>query len=514
MYHSKLKTSNTLVVLLILILSLSTRLIFSSTHISFGQDVARDSWLMSQRIKFDQIIVDYGPKVGIGNFYLPPLYYQIHLIFSLLTDNDPLVMKWVVTVFEALSPVLLFLIIKDLFGIKLATLSSLLYIVAPIPLQYGTTAWNPNMIPFFSLLMVYSFIRVVKNRQLWFIPIACFSFIVAFQFHYQASVLLPLLAFCFIYSIKNNFSQRLLLFWASGIIIMSLILLPYFYAEITSNFSNSRAILTYFSQEHSRYFERISKPTYVFTYFPAFFDRVLFGKETLYSIFGLSIYFGGIFSLIAHYRKTKNLSLLIILFYFFSIFIMLRVFRGDKLDYFFSTLFFLPFVFLASLMSAIRSKFVILSIFGLMFFSSGIYISQWHSYNDLAELQSTIEFIQAKSPAQNIRFIFHDDDFINNVFFGIQQYSTLTIDQTATAVVDICNNREICAWDNFLACRHSLAYSKVALFKLDSQYQQQSHRFGKVPFQVIIGTIGNSDATLDTTGYIYQGESGSDFLIE
>ena len=168
---------------------------------------------------------------------------------------------------------------------------------------------------------------------------------------------------------------------------------------------------------------------------------------------------------------------------------------------------------LACLLSAIRSKLVILSLFGLMFFSSGIYVSQWYTYDDLTELQNTIEFIQEKSPSQNIRFIFHDDDFINNVFFGIKQYTNLTIDQSAITVVDICNNRDACAWDSYPACRHSLAYSKVALFKLDAKYQQLSHRFGKVPFQVIIGTIGNSDATLDTTGYIYQGESGSDFLI-
>lgn len=513
MYHSKLKTSNTLVVIFILILSLSTRLIFSATHVSFGQDVARDSWLMSQRIKSDQMVVDYGPKVGIGNFYLPPLYYQIHVIFSLLTNNDPLVMKWVVTLVEAFSPLLLFLIIKELSGVKLATLSSLLYIVAPIPIQYGTTAWNPNMIPFFSLVMVYSSIRLVKYQQLWFIPIICLSFIIAIQFHYQAAVLLPLLGFCFIYSIKHYYSKRLLHVWTIGIIIMMLILLPYFYAEITSNFSNTQAIVVYFTQEHSRYFERISKPTYVLTYFPAFFNRVLFGKETFHSIFGLCIYFGGIISLIAHYRKTKNSALLILLFYFFSIFLMLRVFRGDKLDYFLSTLYFIPFVFLASLMSAIRSKFVIMSLFGLMFFSLGIYISQLDTYNDLIGLKNTVEYIQAKSPDKNIRFIFHDDDFINNVFFGVNQYSTLIIDETAPTVVDICNNRDTCPWDNLPACRHSLAYSKVALFKLDSQYQQQSHRFGQVPFQVIIGTIGSTSAILDTNGYIYQGESGSDFLI-
>ncbi len=110
MYHSKLKTGNTLAVFFLLFFSLIFRFVFSATHISFGQDIARDAWLIEQRINQKNLIVDYGPKASVGNFYLPPLYYQLHVLFSLVTNNNPLTMKWVITFVEALSPVLLFLI--------------------------------------------------------------------------------------------------------------------------------------------------------------------------------------------------------------------------------------------------------------------------------------------------------------------------------------------------------------------------------------------------------------------
>lgn len=514
MYHSKLKTGNTLAVFFLLFFSLIFRFVFSATHISFGQDVARDAWLIEQRINQGNLIVDYGPKASVGNFYLPPLYYQLHVFFSLLTNNDPLTMKWVITFVEALSPVLLFLILRQIFDSKLALLTGLLYIIAPIPLQYGTTAWNPNMIPFFSLLFLYSGIQIMKYQKFWFVPIFCLACITAFQFHYQSAVLVLFFVFIALYSIQKFTLRRIVSYWAVGLLVIILTLLPYGIAEYRSQFKNTKAIIDYFSSEHSQYFERVSKPTYILTYFPKFFDRVMLSKETYHSIIGICLYFGGSLVLLIRYRKTKNIANLFILFYFFSIVLMLRVFKGDKLDYYLSTLYFIPFILLASVLSITKSNVVTGSIFGLMFFSLGIHLSQWYKYDDLASLKESVAYLQSTVPTQNVRFIFHDDDFVNSMYFGVNKFSTLTLDKNSSTIIDICNNRDVCVWDTTPASKHSLANSKVGFFKSDSQYQQLSYRYGKVPFQIIIGSIKNPSVLLDTTGFNYQGERGSDFLME
>ncbi len=514
MYHSKLKTGNTLAFFFLLITSLIFRVVFSATHISFGQDVARDAWLIEQRISQQNLIVDYGPKASVGNFYLPPLYYQLHVLFSLVTSNDPLTMKWIITLVEALSPVLLFLILQKLFDTRLALLTSLLYIIAPTPLQYGTTPWNPNMIPFFSLLLLYSGIQIIHYHKFWFIPVFCLSFITAFQFHYQSAVLVVFFVFIGLYSIQKYSIKKIFSYWAMGLLLTVITLLPYGIAEYRSQFKNTKAIINYFTSEHSQYFERVSKPEYVLTYFPKFFDRVMLSKESYHSIIGICLYVGGTFVLLVRYRKTKSITHLLVLFYFFSVVLMLRIFKGDKLDYYMSTLYFIPFVLLASVLSTSKSKFVIGSIFGLLFFSLGIHLSQWRSYNDLVSLKNTIEFIQSTSPTQNVRFIFHDDDFVNSIYFGVNSYSSLTIDKYSSTIIDICNNRDVCVWDTLPASKHSLAYSKVGLFKSDSQYRQLSYRYGTVPFQTVIGSINNPNVLLDTTGFNYQGERGSDFLME
>ena len=513
MYHSKHKCGNTLAVVFLLIASLGFRFVFSATHIAFGQDIARDNWLIQQRIENQTLIVDYGPKASVGNFYLPPLYYQIHVVFSLISHNDPLTMKWVITFIEALSPVILFLVLKELFNTRLAVLSSLVYIVAPIPLQYGTTAWNPNMIPFLSLLILYSSIQVIKHKRFWYIPVACVTFITAFQFHYQAMVLFPFLVIIFIYTTRVLDVKNLCKYWLFGVLLMFVTLLPYFAAELQNNFQNTSAIITYFSQEHAQYYERISKPTYIATFFPQFFDRVLFGKETYHSIIGLCIYFGGIFTLLHSYHRSKRFETILILMYFLSIMLMLRVFKGDKLDYYLSTLYFMPFILLTSLFEAIKSKFVIGSFFGLLVFSLGIHLSQWRSYDDFTGLRQTMEYIQQNTPDKSVRLLFHDDDFVNTVFYGINIFTSLKIDSNSTTTIDICNNKDVCAWDSRPDSKHSLAYSQIAQFKADAQFTQLSHRFGNVPFQVIIGRIANPATILNTTGFMYQGEQGSDFLM-
>ncbi len=513
MYHSKLKSGNTLAVVFLLVISLAFRFVFSATHISFGQDIARDNWLIQQRISNNHYIVDYGPKASVGNFYLPPLYYQLHVFFSLISNNDPLTMKWIITFVEALSPALLFLLLKGVVDSRLAVLTSLIYIVAPMPLQYGTTAWNPNMIPFVSLLLLYAGVQISTKKQLRYIPIACVAFVAAFQFHYQAAVLLPFIVYIFFISIWKYYSKKLVLFWFLGMCLAFASIAPYFVAEIRSDFKNTQAIITYFTQEHAQYYERVSKPDYLLTYFPKFFDRVLFSKESFHTIFGICIYFGGTLMLIRQYRTKKQLSYLSILFYFGSIFIMLRVFKGDKLDYYLSTLYFIPFVLLASLLNPIRSKLVLGSLFGLIMLILGTHVGQWKTYDDLTGLRQTVTYIQNKAPTQSVRLLFHDDDFVNTLFYGLQTYTQVRIDPGSTSTVDICNTKDVCAWDTTLNSKHSLAYSQIGLYKADAQYTQMSHRYGKVPFQVIIGTIANTGAILNNSGFTYQGEQGSDFLM-
>jgi hypothetical protein len=136
--------------LLLFLIALLFRLNYGFYSNSFGQDVARDLVLIENKITNKDFLVSYGPKASVGNFYLPPLYYQVHLILSLITFNNPFVMKFFVIIIESLTPILLALILRLIKNKKYIWFLTLAYAVAPIPTIFGSFAWNPNTIPFFQ----------------------------------------------------------------------------------------------------------------------------------------------------------------------------------------------------------------------------------------------------------------------------------------------------------------------------------------------------------------------------
>ena len=89
-----------------------SHLILAYFYNPFSQDTARDLVVVSQHFQQHQPIFIYGPKASVGNFYLPPAYYQIHYILSLLTGNHPYTMKWFTVLLESFTPIILYLILS------------------------------------------------------------------------------------------------------------------------------------------------------------------------------------------------------------------------------------------------------------------------------------------------------------------------------------------------------------------------------------------------------------------
>jgi len=512
MYHTKLFSSATLPVVVLLLLSLLLRGAYSISHISFGQDIARDSWLIQQMINQNDLIAEYGPKASVGNFYLPPLYYQLHVFFSFIFQNHPLIMKWVITIVESFSPVVLFLILREYLSKQYAFGIASLAIIAHAPLQYGTMAWNPNMIPFLSLSVLYSGIQLMSHQRKQFalaLPILALS---AFQLHYHGAVLFLFTFILLVWSLFR-YKQAVFRFWIIGILLALVSITPYFVAEIQSNFNNTRSIFNFFSQEHTQYFDRVSKPAYVLTYFPQFFDRILLGKASFHGVIGFAIYFGGLIFLLYSIYKQRPTQIQIFL-YLITIFIMLRIFKGDKLDYYLSMLYYVPFLFLGLIYSHIPWKRVKTSLIMLFLFIFAFNYGKQPSYNELEKLRFSVHHIVENSVSNSVRLLFHDDDYVNTLFFGITKYSSLQIDQTSATIVDICNPKDVCVWDNTPQSKHSIAYSEVALYKHDAKYAGNSILFGYIPFQVGLGTVAIPSIKHDTSKFVYQGEQGSDFLID
>ena len=418
-----------------------TKTIYSLRHYNFGQDLARDLFLMDSAISNSKIFLYYGPKASVGNFYLFPAYYQISLFLSYLTNNHYLTMNFFVIFFESFSPILIYLILVKLnFKKDISIALSFLYLIFPLSMIFSSFAWNPNIIPFFSILVLYlSLIYFIDHRKkvLIFIPILLF---LAVSFHLQAIILFPSFIFFSLYVfIKNRSDFKYLI---GGIFISVFLFLPYVFGEYQNNFINTKSIFNYLMTEHSHYYQRVSKIDYLFNFFPSFFERVIFHQELKFNTIGRILFYFGMFFLLkeAFNKRGKYLFLTI---HFFLVFLMLRVYKGDKIDYYMSILFVFP-IFLLAFLHRYHRKLAILVML-LVALLSGSYYSSLKYNNELFNKIEMINYINEKTPTNNLRLLIHDDNDINTMLYLLNKKTDIKVNQNSLYVLEILPKKTSCA---------------------------------------------------------------------
>lgn len=487
--------------------------VYALGHNTFLQDSARDILIAENHLANQELIVNYGPKASVGNFYLPPFYYQLHLIVTGLVPFFPLAMRWVILFVESFTPVMIFLLLTLFIPKRSAFFISLLYVLFHQVLIYSTQSWNPNMIPFFTTSFLVCWLYYIKNHDYGLIYLALFALAISLHLHYQTFILLPFALIVWTFSfIKFKTARKHLLLspWVAAIPF-----LPYLWAEITNSFINTQAIITFFSQEHVLYYDRVSKPAYVLTYFPSFMERLIFSKEMPLHFIGSLLFFGG-FS-IALIKSKNNIILRWLLFYFGMAFVMLRVFKGDKLDYYLMTLFILP-TFLLACYRLISTRLTVI-LGSIMLILILWYLPTLKTHNFYRDLKQIVSFIEIKSPTQDIQVVFHDLSNANYLYYGLLKFSNLSIVPASTTLVDLCPSYEAqCAWDGIAMCKPGTPDDEeVFWYALDAKYHNDykviSYKKIDDKFQVAIGQVNQPRSLLNHPQQHDASWYGSDFLI-
>lgn len=314
-------SKKTLIILLaIFLLTFFLRVYRLPQFISYHQDQVRDLIYVSEHFKEKKPIL-LGPKASVGNFYLPPFWYYLMSI-SYLFSPSPLAPAFVVVILNSFSVFFLYLFVKEFFNEKFAILSSLIYSFSPLSIEYSRFAWNPNPIPFFTILSLYFlFFYLFKNKKYYIYYSVIFANL-TFQLHYQGFLLV--FAIFLILLIKKNYRQITI-----SIFLFALLLLPFFIYEIKNNFINIKEIILFFSNStHSKIFGLNNSLKIFIKDYPEFISRVLFFNNFLLGfLFEIISFFYLIKNLLKIknlndlVNKPKNLFILIILILLFTLFI-------------------------------------------------------------------------------------------------------------------------------------------------------------------------------------------------
>lgn len=183
------------------------RLYRISEYLTFLGDEGRDAIVVRRLlVDFDPILI--GPGTSIGNMYLGPLYYYMMAPAQLLSGLSPVGPAVMVAILSIVTVWLTFKIAKDWFGSLAGVVAAALYAVSPVVIVHSHSSWNPNIMPFFALLSVYSIWRVWKKHELKWLLVLGISFAFALQSHYLGLLLAPTLGLFWLLALLVTRNKR------------------------------------------------------------------------------------------------------------------------------------------------------------------------------------------------------------------------------------------------------------------------------------------------------------------
>jgi len=139
---------------IILCVSAYLRLWRISEYLTFLGDEGRDALIVRRMIVEGKFTL-LGPTASVGGFFMGPIYYYFMLPFLWAFNLDPTGPAVMVALFGIVTVYLVYKIGREMTHPYVGFVASTLYALSPIVISYSRSSWNPNVVPFFSLLLIY-----------------------------------------------------------------------------------------------------------------------------------------------------------------------------------------------------------------------------------------------------------------------------------------------------------------------------------------------------------------------
>ncbi len=223
------------ILILIILLGAFFRLYNIDGYMTFLGDEGRDAIIVRNLLtKADPILI--GPGTSVGGMYLGPLYYYFMAPFLLLANFSPVGPAVGVAILGVATIYLVYVVGRDWFGGNAGIISALLFAISPTVITYSHSSWNPNIMPFFALLSIYSVWKVWKRRQYYWLIITAISFAFVCQSHYLGVLIAPVLfVFWFLSRVPKKYSLI-------SIFVYLFLMSPLLAFDIRHDWMNSRAL--------------------------------------------------------------------------------------------------------------------------------------------------------------------------------------------------------------------------------------------------------------------------------
>ncbi|MCL5970877.1 MAG: glycosyltransferase family 39 protein [Patescibacteria group bacterium] len=453
-------------VVFILILAAFLRLYRIADYMTFLGDEGRDV-LVVYNILHGKLTL-LGPTSSVGGFFLGPIYYYFMAPFLLLSNYNPVGPAIMVALIGVATVFLIYKFCSELFNKRAGLIAASLYAISPLVIAYSRSSWNPNPLPFFSLLSLLALYKGVVKKNYKLIFASGILLGIAMQLHYLATflafIMLLYILLTEILAVKFNFKNALqILIKKYGLILSGFIVgwFPFLAFEIRHGFLDFKNIFNFIL--HSG--DTGAGSNFLFTTYDVFFR--LFGRLIVafpppeqffkYDSIALNLWIGFVLTLailssgfllfnfyksFKHKNESFNKYLLIVLWFFVGI-SLFGFYKKSIYDYYFSFMFPVPFIMLGLLMSFIYEnkkikyfgKIISITLFIFLFFINiqGLPF-RYEPNRQLNQMKTIADFVMTRTDAKPFNFALisgGNSDHAYRYFFTVWSNPPVTIEDPA-----------------------------------------------------------------------------------
>ncbi|MBL7159352.1 glycosyltransferase family 39 protein [Candidatus Microgenomates bacterium] len=380
----ELASGKIIILIIILLIGAYLRLYRIADYLTFLGDEGRDV-LVVKRMIVDKKFTLLGPTASVGGFFLGPIYYYFMLPFLWLWRLDPVGPAIMVALFGVATIFLIYQVGKEFFNEKTGLLASSLYAFSPLVIAYSRSSWNPNLVPFFSLLYIYSLGKLVKEKRWFWWFLAGLTVGIGLQLHYLFTFLIPIgFSYIFLFKRGKPFIKKYGLFILGFLIGLA----PFLAFEIRHRFTNIQTIIKFLFTGKETGFAEIKTIVILGDLIFRLFGRLIFyfPPPEQFSLYSKNILFWwrffvimAVISSLAYLvvriiKDKKAVHILILLWFVFGIGLF-SFYKKDIYDYYLGILFPLPFLLLGNLFSFFWQKKILKLFVGIGF--TALLIFNW-----------------------------------------------------------------------------------------------------------------------------------------
>jgi 4-amino-4-deoxy-L-arabinose transferase-like glycosyltransferase len=245
MVKTSLKRWEITALVLVLLAAAFCRLYRISEYMTFLGDEGRDVLVMRD-IVLGRHFPLIGPGTSVGSMYLGPLYYYLVAPSLLLAGFSPVGPAVEVALIGVATVFLVWWIGRQWLGPTIAVIISLLYALSPPVIIYSRSSWNPNVMPFFALLVIYGIWQVWRYRHWRWLIISAIAFAFVLNSHYLGLLLVPTIGLFWLLTPKKSTKISVL-----SLLVLLLLLSPLLFFDMRHGWTNLTAMKTFFAQRQT-----------------------------------------------------------------------------------------------------------------------------------------------------------------------------------------------------------------------------------------------------------------------